>query len=479
MPIEATIQREDANHTQTISGFTFPTTPDRLGMKLKQLGFTPENIEQFSITGIDYSHDEYTAEIESNFPESVSLIEVDKLNYLAAIIDGLSGEDQLKLFTLFDYPAYASNFPYECDGLDDMIDLADNMGRFIFLPYVDDIYDLSDALLDQRPLTGKASQQLTDGTFDPIKYAKEVMDSEQGSFVHWGYMAWSGEFEPNFVNTGVPDVYRVWEEAIGDTLPVKFDIQMPDIDYDAVNNGRVKVASLITARNIAELARGGQDPDLFGGEKYKAQYIIEIAHLLETDPAFFPEWLHDCVLSDSRADVVALIDKEQKAYESGGIDSQIEYEIAPVTVQHLADLLQKLIVNYPVELHKDDLLCAMLVARELHRQKVEALTPMADCSFLANADEAQMKAFHLLPSDKQVMMECDYETVSEYHSLVLANSQKMLDIYDKEIKSYVALHKRPALAAPGKKSLHDKLKQGKDAANNQSHKKGKKQSHEL
>lgn len=93
------------------------------------------------------------------------------------------------------------------------------------------------------------------------------------------------------------------------------------------------------------------------------------------------------------------------------------------------------------------------------------MSPMVDRSFLEDAGEAQLKAFHLLPSDKQVMMECAYETVSLYNSLVLDNSRKMADTYDSHINRYVALHKLTDHAAPRKESILEKLKQAKEATN--------------
>jgi len=466
MPLNVTIQREDAEHTQSISSFLFPTTPDKLRQKLDQLGLAPENIGQFSITGIDYSHGEFTAEIENHFPESVSLLDSDKLNHLAALIDGLSNEDQIKLFTLFDYAANIDDFPYECDGLDDMIDLADNMERFIFILDADDIYDLADVLQYQRPLTAKASKKMAEGIFDSVEYAKEVMDGELGTFTLWGYMGWSGEYDPSFIDNGVPDAHRVWEQAIANMLPVKLNLGMADIDYVAINNGRSPIASLVTARKITGLAKGGQDPALYGGEKQKARAIIEMADLMESDPAFFPEWLYDCVTSKLGADVAALINQQLRSYEDGGIDAQIEYEVAPVMVGKHTDLLHKLLAGYPAELHGNDLFCALLVARELHRQKIEELSPMVDRSLLEGADEAQIKAFQLLPSDKQNIIEIDHETAGMHNRLVFSNSQNMERIYNNYIGPHIAPNLHPALPAPQKESILAKLKQAKEVADN-------------
>lgn len=477
MPIDATIQREDGSHVQTISGFIFPTEPDTLRQKLVQLGFKPDNIDQFSIVDIDFSHDEQTVEIESQFPESVDLIAVDKLNHLAVLLDSLSNDDQLKAFTLFDYAANMDEFPYECDGLDDMIDLLDNMHRFTFVQDVDDIYDFSNYLIDNFPLPPSAAQKMEEGTFDAVEYAKEFMDKAAGTFVHWGYMGWGGEFEPTFIDCGVPDANRIWEQAIESLLPEKFSHPLPEIDYDAVNNGHTEIPSLHTAREICGYAWGGQAPELFGGEKEKARQIIEMAFLLETDPAFFPEWLGDCVLPRLGAGAVALINREVKNYADGALDAQIEQEVAPTTVGPHGPLLAKLMTDYPEKLHDDSVLCALLIARELHRQKIDELSPVADLGFLEGAGDAQMKAFHLLPSDKQVMMEMEHETVDLYMGLRLDNSKKMVEVYNQSLHELYGAQKLP----PKRESIRDQLRQAQETVKQLPEPKrdDKKTSHEL
>ena len=101
MPIYAILERKaddfaDGLNVEFSTGIQFPIAPDELRKKLDKLWFTPDNIDQFAITNADYSHDEYTTEIENRFPESVSLIDVDKLNHLAVLLDGLSNDDRPK-----------------------------------------------------------------------------------------------------------------------------------------------------------------------------------------------------------------------------------------------------------------------------------------------------------------------------------------------------------------------------------------------
>lgn len=459
MPIDVTITREDGDHSQFITGFKFPTEPDTLRQKLEQLGLTTDNIDQFSITDIDFSHDEYTAEIENRFPESINLIAIDKLNHLAVLLDGLSNDDQLKAFTLFDYAAEMNEFPYECDGLDDMIDLIDNMHRFTFVEDVDDIYDFSSYLIDNFPLPPSAVQQMEEGTFDAVEYAKEYMDKAAGTFVHWGYMDWCGEYEPAFVDRGVPDVNRVWEQAIAGLVAEPFIYPEPAMDIAAINNGEVEIPSLQYAHEICGLAWGGQDPELFGGEGEKATQIIEMAHMLQTDPASFPEWLNAAILPRLGADTVAHINRLLKDYEDGAMDVQIEYEVAPSVVEPHSAMLPKLLADYSKELHDDSLLCALLVARELHRQKIDQLSPAAERVFMEDASEAQRKAFHLLPSDKQVMLEVRGVTDHLALTLALDHSKKMVEIYNGSLHMVYGKHKLP----PKRESVLGQLKQAQDA----------------
>ena len=141
-----------------------------------------------------------------------------------------------------------------------------------------------------------------------------------------------GELELYVPKQCVPDKARVSRKATQNFLPDKALYLPRQLDCDAINNGQTDIPAINIAHNIVVLSKGGEAPELFGGEMQKTQQIIEMARSLEKEPNFFPGWLLETVLPQYGQQVVSLINKELEYYQSGAYNMQLLQELAPQVI---------------------------------------------------------------------------------------------------------------------------------------------------
>ncbi|MBP3505953.1 MAG: antirestriction protein ArdA [Lachnospiraceae bacterium] len=177
---------------------SFPTTREDMQGVFERIGINKQ-YEEYFIT--DYDTD------ISNLKEKLGDFEnVDSLNYLASRLNELEDYE----FEMFKEVLSAGIDLAEPDGLETCINLTYNLDTYVFMPGVNDQYDLGHYLVNE--VGGYDLEKMGDlaNYIDYEAYGRDAMINDFGGFSDNGYISYTNEkWCMEFDGKEIPEEYRV------------------------------------------------------------------------------------------------------------------------------------------------------------------------------------------------------------------------------------------------------------------------------
>lgn len=181
-----------------------PTTEEEMQKVFERIGIGKQDefgqpYEEWFIT--DYECPIYG--VQKMLGEYESL---DKLNYLAALIDGLSLSDQEKLVAIMEAGCD------EVSDIDDLINLTFNLDCYDIMPGINDEYDLGYYYANEAGIYSEKDLGPLADYIDYERYGHDIAYDEQGRFTDEGYVRvaserWDRQFNGELDD--IPDEYRI------------------------------------------------------------------------------------------------------------------------------------------------------------------------------------------------------------------------------------------------------------------------------
>ena len=131
---------------------------------------------------------------------------LDKLNYLAALIDELSLSDQEKLVAIMEAGCD------EVSDIDDLINLTFNLDCYDIMPGINDESDLGYYYAHEAGIYSEEDLGPLANYIDYERYGRDIAMDEQGRFTDEGYVRvaserWDRQFDGELDD--IPDEYRI------------------------------------------------------------------------------------------------------------------------------------------------------------------------------------------------------------------------------------------------------------------------------
>lgn len=182
----------------------FPTTEEELKKVFERIGIGAN--DSFGNTYEEWFITDYECPINGVYQMLGEYENLDKLNYLAALIDELSKDEQEKLVAIMDGG---------CDrvsDIDDLINLTFNLDTYDFIPSVHDDEDLGYYYLHDAGIYSEKDLGPFANYIDYERYGRDVRFEEGGSFTDEGYVrssgdSWNIQFDGS--HDDIPDEYRI------------------------------------------------------------------------------------------------------------------------------------------------------------------------------------------------------------------------------------------------------------------------------
>lgn len=182
----------------------FPTTEEELKKVFERIGIGAK--DSFGNTYEEWFITDYDCPINGVYQMLGEYENLDKLNYLAALIDELSKGDQEKLVAIMNGG---------CDrvsDIDDLINLTFNLDTYDFIPSVHDDEDLGYYYLHDAGIYSEKDLGPFANYIDYERYGRDVRFEEGGSFTDEGYVrssndSWNIQFDGS--RDDIPDEYRI------------------------------------------------------------------------------------------------------------------------------------------------------------------------------------------------------------------------------------------------------------------------------
>ena len=181
-----------------------PTTEEEMQKVFERIGIGKQDefgqpYEEWFIT--DYECPIYG--VQKMLGEYESL---DKLNYLAALIDELSLSDQEKLVAIMEAGCD------EVSDIDDLINLTFNLDCYDIMPGINDEYDLGYYYANEAGIYSEKDLGPLADYIDYERYGHDIAYDEQGRFTDEGYVRvaserWDRQFNGELDD--IPDEYRI------------------------------------------------------------------------------------------------------------------------------------------------------------------------------------------------------------------------------------------------------------------------------
>jgi len=466
--VKAYIRKDNGNMPDDYAGIVLPVTADGLYAALERLDFKPGDIDRCVIEGI--APKDVSADLMKRFPARLSLIAIDTLNYLASEIQNIAGDDlqQKNLSVIFEWAesgdgALIKPFPYPLNldgGMDDFINVVLNMDKFTFVPSYENYVDLGlyrmmmkDAEIDRNP--GE-----TDEARDYEDYAIPAMDGVSGVFIDDDFIGGGDGFIPYMeMDNAIPEVYRVWSEAVSYFLPEDqrnkgYEYFRPNIDYPALVEGKTGIATLDLAAKIEDFCRAARIGNFnYDGSDIEArgQTIIMIASECENRNTAVVDMLDETLAArNEESGVKSTYRNLAAAFYSldRELEAQIQGEFEGGHSGDDARLISGVITEYPESLRDDPGFLTLLVNMELHKQGIAVMLEQLDKSNRIDEPSPDALLFQILPSDMQVRLDLEHGLLHQLTQVKLAHENRIVALYDKEIAACVENRWQQKLTPP-------------------------------
>lgn len=182
----------------------FPTTEEELKKVFERIGIGAK--DSFGNTYEEWFITDYECPINGVYRMLGEYENLDKLNYLAALIDEMSKDEQEKLVAIMDGG---------CDqvsDIDDLINLTFNLDTYDFIPAVHDDEDLGYYYIHDAGIYSEKDLGPFANYIDYERYGRDVRFEEGGNFTDEGYVrstgdSWNIQFDGS--HDDIPDEYRI------------------------------------------------------------------------------------------------------------------------------------------------------------------------------------------------------------------------------------------------------------------------------
>lgn len=148
----------------------FPTTYEHLKSVMDKIGISPSNVEYVT---------DYDSKIKGLFKLTGEYVNLDELNYLASQLKELNESDLERYEAALDHGYY--------DSIQDLINLADNLGNYRYYSGITDEQELGEYLIKECQAMDVGEDILP--YFDFEAYGRDVSINEGGIFTSNGYIS--------------------------------------------------------------------------------------------------------------------------------------------------------------------------------------------------------------------------------------------------------------------------------------------------
>lgn len=175
----------------------FPTTPEEIAKTFREIGIDGIRYEEFFMTDYETS----VSGIYDCLPEYAS---VDELNYLASKLEDL-GNYELEVFE-----AAVESGEYS-GGVQDLINLTDNLDCFDYLKGMENDYDLGYYWVEESGCYDTKNLGSLSSYIDYERFGRDISLDESGTFTAQGYIRNNGDsFVEEYDGINVPEDYKVF-----------------------------------------------------------------------------------------------------------------------------------------------------------------------------------------------------------------------------------------------------------------------------
>lgn len=182
----------------------FPTTEEELKKVFERIGIG--TADEFGQPYEEWFITDYECPISEAHKLLGEYESLDKLNYLASLLDNMSSWEQDQFVAIMDSGCDQVN------DLDDMINLAFNIDKYDVIPDISDHYDLGYYYVHDAGIYSEKELGPLANYIDYERFGRDIAMDEQGRFTDFGYVRdngdrWNVEFSGEIDD--IPDEYRV------------------------------------------------------------------------------------------------------------------------------------------------------------------------------------------------------------------------------------------------------------------------------
>lgn len=429
-----------------------PTTSESLKKVFDDVGVTAETIDKFhfrtiSMEGID------VREFDSYIPQGLELTAINELNYLAAEIGSLDRTEKEKLLAIFylmeERPDAAAFKDIEFENIGSIVSVIHNMHKYVYYPNVYDTEALGQAVIDEIEKSNYAISAELENVLmyvDRDSYALSIIEAQSGEFLSSGYIGHK-DFQPiPYLESGIPEEYRIWDEIMAYMRPGTltysyFEAKTTDsiIDTFCSNSEIYCVAEKIAAYigNNSVNTVGEYAVQIVTAQTQGLNNLIHMAEeqKIKANPNLLNH--HSSQTRAEREEVILPTELALQIYLPRLLSKQLDSDLSHGFDEQSRVLIKSALEQYPIEFQSDKALCNMLLYRLTYEEIARVYSGIADKVFLHDATPEERKAFNMLSTDQQALLEMKCEHLRQKMFVSIETAKSIIPVYDEHIKRRV------------------------------------------
>jgi len=453
-----------------------PATAESLKRALDQLAVTSENMDKFHFRQIDMSGPDGRG-LNGYLPQELELTTIDELNYLAVEIGSLSREGKQKLATIYELieeiPAdpLFKHIEYDSKSIAGIINVIHNMDKFKFYENVATWEALGEAAINEMKHNGS----MVDAALDEIlmytdcsAYGQSVMERQDGQLLSYGYIGWLN-FEPlHYLETGVPEEYKIWAETLAYIRPgaLAFSHFEPMVSDGVIETlcGRSTVYDLAKEigayiGDISPKTIGGFAEQIISGQTERITQLITKAwgKKVKANPNLRDR--HSTRTREEKQEFDRPGELSRKMFVDTLLSDQVDRDCVNRFNEQSRILIRSELVKYPVEIQGNANLCNLLLNKFMYEEIIREYSKFTYKDFLHEAMPDKKQAFQMLSTDQQALLRMRYEILQQKKGVLVEIAKQIIPRYGTRIKELTSQLNFARYEKPDKKpSILDQLK---------------------
>lgn len=182
----------------------FPTTKEELKQVFERIGIGKQ--DEFGQPYEEWFITDYECSVYGVYDMLREYESLDKLNYLASLIDEMDEDDQEKFVAIMEAGCD------EVSNINDLINLTFNLDDYDFIHGIKDEYDLGYYYANEAGIYSARDLGVLANYIDYEGFGRDIATDENGSFTDKGYIRVTGDGRKRYFDgslADIPDEYRI------------------------------------------------------------------------------------------------------------------------------------------------------------------------------------------------------------------------------------------------------------------------------